>query len=141
MAYNWLPALDMMRRLLREALWAPALIVLVAVVLAHVPRPPDWWWLLHIAGGAALAYCYLRAIAIARPKLGALRAAGAYLLAFALACTTALGWEIGEFAVDQIAGTTLQQGNYDTMSDLILGVVGAAAYLAAQAIRNGRSAS
>jgi len=28
MAYNWLPALDMVGRLLREALWAPALMVL-----------------------------------------------------------------------------------------------------------------
>ncbi len=58
MAYNWLPALDMVGRLLREALWAPALIVL-----------------------AAVAFC-----------------------AFALACTTALAWEIGEFAVDRLAG-------------------------------------
>jgi len=118
MAYNWLAALGMVRRLLREALWAPALIVL-----------------------AALAYCYLRAIAIAGPRLGALRPAAAYLLAFALSCSTALGWEIGEFIIDQFAGTTLQQGNYDTMSDLILGIAGAAAYLAAQAIRGSRGAS
>ena len=124
MAYNWLPALGMVRRLLREALWAPTLIVLAALVLAHLPRALDWWWLLHVAGGAAVAYCYLRAIAIARPRLGSLRPAVAYLLAFALACTTAL-----------------QEGNYDTMTDLILGIVGAAAYLAAQAIRNSRDAS
>jgi hypothetical protein len=141
MAYNWLAALGMVRRLLREALWAPALIVLVAVALAHLPRAPDWWWLLHIVGGAAVAFCYLRAIRIANPLLGVLRPAGAYLLAFALACTTALGWEIGEFIVDQLAGTTLQQGNYDTMSDLILGIAGAAAYLAGQSIRGSRDAS
>ena len=141
MAYNSLPALGMVRRLIREALWAPALIVLAAVALAHIPRAPDWWWLMHVAGGAAVAYCYLRAIAIAGPRLGALRPAGVYLLAFALACTTALGWEVGEFTVDQFAGTTLQQGNYDTMTDLILGIVGAAAYLAGRAIRNRRDAS
>lgn len=134
MAYNWLPALGMVRRLLREALWAPALIVLVAVALAHIPKAPDWWWQLHVVGGAAVAYCYLRAIAIAGPKLGRLRPAAAYLLAFALAGTTALGWEIGEFTVDQLAGTTLQEGNYDTMTDLILGTVGAAAYLAFHAV-------
>jgi hypothetical protein len=129
----------MVGRLLREALWAPALIVLAALVLAHLPRAPDWWWLLHIVGGAAVAFCYLRAIRIARPVLGVLCAAAAYLLAFALSCTTALGWEIGEFTVDQIAGTTLQQGNFDTMSDLILGVAGAALYLGFHAIRNSRA--
>jgi hypothetical protein len=80
----------------------------------------DLWWLVHIAAGAAVAFCYLRAIGIARPWLGELRKAAKYLLAFALACTTALAWEIGEFAVDQ--------------SDLILGVVGAAAYLAFHAL-------
>lgn len=129
MAYNWLRALGMVRRLLREALWAPALIVLAALALAHLPRAPDWWWILHVAGGAAVAFFYLRAIDIAGPRLGALRPAAAYLLAFALSCATALGWEIGEFTVDQIASTTLQQGNFDTMSDLIFGAVGAAAYL------------
>jgi hypothetical protein len=141
MAYNWLRALDMLGRLLREALWAPALIVAAALVLAHLPRAPDWWWFLHIAGGAAVAFCYLRAIHIAGPRLGVLRPAATYLLAFALSCTTALAWEIGEFTVDQLAGTTLQEGNFDTMSDLILGVAGAAAYLAARAIRNSRDAS
>src|SRR2546430_13767536 len=96
---------------------------------ARLPGRLDVWWLAHLAGGAALAFCYLRAIAIARAKLGALRPAGAYLLAFALSCTTALAWEMGEFTIDQLAGTGLQQGNFDTMSDLILGTAGAAAYL------------
>jgi hypothetical protein len=129
MAYNSLAALGMVGRLLREALWAPALIVLLALALGRLRPTPDWWWLLHVAGGAALAFCYLRTIRIAGVSLGRLRPAGAYLLAFALSCTTALAWEIGEFVVDQIAGTGLQQGNFDTMSDLILGTAGAAAYL------------
>src|ERR671936_404355 len=85
---------------------------------------------------AALGFCYLRAIGIARPRLGELRAAAKYLLAFALACTTALAWEIAEFIVDQLAGMALQQGNFDTMSDLIFGTVGAAAYLTFHAVRN-----
>ena len=140
MVYNSLPArVGIFGQLLRKALWAPALIVLAALALAQVARPPDWWWLLHIAGGAAVALCYLRAIGIARPWLGELRSLAKYLLAFALACTTALAWEIGEFALDQVAGTTLQQGNFDTMSDLILSVVGAAAYLAFHGVRNLRT--
>ena len=134
MAYNSLAALGMVARLLREALWPPALIVLGAIALGRVPAASDLWWLVHVVGGAAVAYCYLRAIGIARPWLGELRAAAKYLLAFALACATALAWEIGEFMVDQIAGTRLQQGNFDTMSDLMLGTAGAAAYLAWHAI-------
>ena len=134
MAYNWLPALGMLRRLLREALWAPAAIVAASLLLGRLPARVDLWWLVHVAGGAALAFCYLRAIGIARPWLGELRTAAKYLLAFALACTTALAWEIGEFIVDQIAGTGLQQGNFDTMSDLIFGTAGAAAYLAGHAL-------
>jgi len=129
MAYNSLAALGMLARLLREALWVPVAIVLASMALARLPVRLDLWWLAHLAGGAALGFCYLRAIAIACAKLGALRPAGAYLLAFALSCTTALAWEMGEFTIDQLAGTGLQQGNFDTMSDLILGTAGAAAYL------------
>jgi len=134
MAYNSLAALGMLARLLREALWVPVAIVVASMALARLPVRLDLWWLAHLAGGAALAFCYLRAIAIARAKLGALRPAGAYLLAFALSCMTALAWEIGEFTIDQLAGTGLQQGNFDTMSDLILGTAGAAAYLAWHAL-------
>ena len=134
MAYNWLAALGMVGRLLREALWAPAAIVAASLVLGRLPARVDLWWLVHIAGGAALAFCYLRAVGIARPWLGELGAAAKYLLAFTLSCTTALAWEIGEFTVDQIAGTGLQQGNFDTMSDLIFGTAGAAAYLVLHAV-------
>ena len=40
----------------------------------------------------------------------------------------------GKPTIDQLAGTGLQQGNFDTMSDLILGTAGAAAYLAWHAL-------
>lgn len=78
----------------------------------------DLWWLLHILGGAALAF-------VGAP----LRA-----LAFAVACTGAVAWEGAEFAMDQWFGTALQAGNLDTMTDLLLSAAGAAAYLSLAAL-------
>src|SRR3982751_6886700 len=98
MAYNSLPPrVDIFARLLREALWAPLAIVLASIVLGRVLAAEELWWLVHILGGAALAFCYLRAIGIADGALGRLRGAGRYLLAFSATCSTALAWEIVEF--------------------------------------------
>lgn len=134
MAYNWLVAFGMFERLLREALWAPLLILTAAVGLGPVLAAQDLWWLMHVFGGAAVAFCYLRAIDIAGPLLGELRISARYVLAFTAACSTALAWEMLEFTSDQFFGTALQEGLMDTMSDLMLGVAGAAAYLAWHAL-------
>ncbi len=49
------------------------------------------------------------------------------IVLFIVIFTMALGalWEIYEFAFDQFFGTTLQHGNVDTMTDLILDLIGA----------------
>ena len=133
MAYNWLAAFDMFERLLREALWAPLLIVLGSLALGPLLAAQDLWWLMHVLGGAAVAFCYLRAIAVAGSALGELRVGTRYVLAFTAACSTALGWEMLEFVSDELFGTTLQEGLMDTMSDLMLSVAGAAGYLAMHA--------
>ena len=106
---------------LRQALWAPATVVAVALVLGRLPAIDALWSLLHVLGGAALAHCFIR-----------LRED--YLLAFALACTGALAWELSEFGIDQFLGTDLQEGRVDTTSDLALGVCGAALYLSFAAL-------
>jgi len=140
MAYNSLRLrVGMFGRLLREALWAPLAIVLLAIAVGRLHGADNLWWLVHVLGGGALAFCYLRAIDIARATFGALRPPAKYLLAFGLACTTALAWEMGEFIIDQLVGTALQEGNLDTMSDLILGTGGAAAYLAWHALASQRN--
>ena len=130
MAYNWLgfglAMVFTIGRVLREGLWAPTAIVALSVVVARLPQADDLWWLLHFLGGASLAFCCLRLARIT----GALR----YVLAFTVACTAALGWELAEFAIDQVAGTSLQEGRVDTMSDLLLSVCGAALFLAFAAI-------
>jgi hypothetical protein len=60
------------------------------------------------------------------------------VLAFALACTVALAWELAEFAIDQLAGTRLQEDLAETMSDLLFAVCGAALYLGAAAFTASR---
>jgi len=117
-------------RLLREALWAPAAIVALNVVVAWLPDPGYLWSLLHFLGGAAAAFCVFQIARIAAPELRVLR----YVLAFALACSAALAWECAEFAIDQVADTLLQEGLVDTMSDLLLSVCGAALFLSFAAL-------
>ena len=116
----------MIGRLLRETAWAPAAVILLAWIVARTPAAHDLWWLLHLLGGAALAFFFLAAIDAVR----AVHPVARYVVAFALACTGALGWELGEFAIDQAFGTSLQEGLMDTMSDLMFAVCGAALYLA-----------
>jgi hypothetical protein len=123
----------MLIRLLREALWAPAAVVLAASALGRLPGV-DPWWLMHVAGGAAMAFCYLRLAVLAGRRYGLSHAGVRYVIAFALACSTALAWELGEFVLDETMGSDLQEGLMDTMSDLMLSVCGAAAYLAWHAL-------
>ena len=119
----------MLLRLLREAFWAPAAVALAAFFLGRVPGI-DPWWLMHVVGGVAVAFCYLRTTALIGWRYGLAHPGVRYVLAFALACSTALAWELGEFAIDEVLGAALQEGLHDTMSDLMLSVSGAAGYLA-----------
>jgi hypothetical protein len=110
-----------MKRLAREAAWAPVAVLALAWCVGRTRFAHDLWWSLHVLGGAALAFFFLRAAGQARLR---------YAAAFALACSGALGWELAEYAIDQTFGTTLQEGLVDTMSDLFFSVCGAAACLA-----------
>ena len=111
MAYNWL-------RLAMGRLWAPLAVLALAPMAPRAEGVLDLWWLLHILCGAAIAFCFTPF----------------RVLAFAIACTGAVAWEAGEFAMDQWFGTALQEGNLDTMTDLLLSAAGAAGYLSFAAI-------
>lgn len=119
-----------MARLLIDMLcgaWAPLAVLLASFPLAATPYAESAYPPLHLLGGMALAYFFRRAVRLAHlgwpPGLSS-------LVAFALACTGALAWEIAEFAIDFVFGTTLQEGLLDTMTDLILAASGAAVWLA-----------
>ena len=107
--------------------WAPLVILLISFPVAATRYAESAYPVLHLLGGAALAYFFRRAVRLVHrgwpPMLSS-------LVAFALACTGALAWEIAEFASDFVFGTALQEGLLDTMTDLILAAAGAAAWLA-----------
>lgn len=113
----------------REAGWAPLGVLAASFPLSATSFAESLYPALHLLGGAALAHFFRRAVRLARPGWPPLRS---LLVAFSLACTGALAWEIVEFGVDFIFGTTLQEGLLDTMTDLILASAGAAAWLAAR---------
>lgn len=114
-------------RLLREAAWAPLCVLCISFPIAATSIAERVYPVLHLLGGMALAYFFRRAVRLLHagwpPMLSS-------LVALSLACTGALAWEIAEFAVDFVFGTTLQEGLFDTMTDLILAAAGAAAWLA-----------
>jgi uncharacterized membrane protein YjdF len=109
----------------RHAAWAP-----LAVIVAHwfVIRSP---WseplngVIHFSGGAAAAYFVYHAAIYFERWLGKLTLIAHVLLAFGITCAIAIGWEIAEFAFDQVFRTRVQMDLVDTMRDLICGVLGA----------------
>jgi hypothetical protein len=120
----------MLRALLaaiKERAWAPLAVMLVSFPIAAMPFAEGVYPMLHLLGGAALGYFFRRAVRLVQAAWPPMLSS---LIAFSLACTTALAWEIFEFAVDFLLGTTLQEGLLDTMTDLILAASGAAAWLA-----------
>ena len=111
---------------IKERGWAPLAVLLVSFPIAAMPFAESAYPVLHLLGGAALAFFFRRAVRLVQTAWPPVLSS---LVAFSLACTTALAWEIFEFAVDFIFGTTLQEGLLDTMTDLILAAAGAAAWL------------
>jgi hypothetical protein len=124
--------------LLREAAWAPAGVLVLSVIAIASPYAEDLYWPLHFLGGAALAFFFFQALRITGDLVGPVRVRARYVFAFALACTVAIFWELAEFAVDEIAGTQLQEDLWDTMVDLLLDLLGAAVGLGWVAIRHAR---
>ena len=107
--------------------WAPLVVLLASFSLARMPYAEAGYSALHVLGGVALAYFARRGVRLVHRGWPPLLSS---VVAFALACTGALAWEIAEFAIDFVFGTTLQEGLFDTMTDLILAAAGAAAWLA-----------
>jgi hypothetical protein len=122
-------------RLAREAAWAPLGVLLLLVLGVMAGASDEYYWVLHFAGGAAIAFFIDRALDQFQAVLGELRAAARSLLVLGLACTVALFWEIGQFLLDKVLGLRVQGDLTDTMIDLTLGVAGALAGLALMRMR------
>ena len=92
-----------------------------------------WWWdaLLHTGAGFLLGILgFMLVYAINQKGLGDLKLKPSFIAIFSFTFSLALGalWEIFEFGMDQIFGLNMQKsGLVDTMWDLIVNVIGAAA--------------
>jgi hypothetical protein len=122
-------------RTLREAGWAPLLVLLVYIVTARVLdlfQPfPHLDIPMHLAGGMAASYFFYRALRIGA-RLGVLRRRdrlGTATIVFGLTLAVALLWEIAEAMSDRLYGTREQLGPWDTITDVLVGMVGSVALL------------
>jgi hypothetical protein len=108
------------------AIWAPITVLVLHSILGgmfgHEPYVDP---VIHFLGGVAAALFFWRAAFYSGRYLGVLSPLALGLMAFGLAATAAVVWEIGEFASDLFLGTNIQRDVSNTMRDLILGVSGA----------------
>lgn len=88
-----------------------------------------WWWDLLMHGGSAVGFGLVGFIFVFMLFEGDRYAAPAWALcffAFCFAVTIGVLWEIFEFSMDQFFGFNMQKtGLLDTMSDLIVNIIGA----------------
>lgn len=89
-----------------------------------------WWWDIALHGSSAIAFGLLGFVFVLMMFEGDRFAAPPWamcILAFGLAVTVGVSWEIFEFLMDQWFGLNMQKsGLQDTMGDLIVDVIGAA---------------
>lgn len=89
-----------------------------------------WWWDILLHGGSAMGFGLIGFIFVFMLFEGDRYAAPHWALAFMAFCiaiTIGVVWEVFEFAMDQMFGLNMQKsGLMDTMWDLIVDIVGAA---------------
>ncbi|MDD4567357.1 hypothetical protein [Methanoculleus chikugoensis] len=135
---------SLMTRNLRLCLpWEINLLVAVSLyihVMGHVAEyyvtfAPYYDKLAHLVASVTVGLIALF-LALLAERRGEVRLTGPAVILFILMSTLAAGtvWEIYEFAVDQVFGTSLQFGNTDTMWDLVVDLVGGAIVAAGAAI-------
>jgi len=118
-------------RIIREAAW-PGLLVLVAhsilgAIFGHEPYVDP---AMHLCGGAAAAFFFVRMPRLLPGHFGELTPTARCLLAFGLASAVAVFWELGEYVSDVYLGTHAHQTIAGTLRDLADGMTGAAALVA-----------
>ena len=113
-------------QLLRRAIWAPVLVLIIHRIVLHTPWRRQLDFCMHFSGGMAAAYLSWHAIECFQPWIGTLTRIGRVLFAFALALTIGVFWEFAELAADVFAGTHIQHDVRETMGDLIADSCGAA---------------
>jgi hypothetical protein len=122
-------------------LFHPLIVAYIAIAIGVDAVHAYTWWPdldvpMHYAGAVALAFVLDRSLARAR-EFRLLKPIGAWqsaLAVFALVCMISMFWEIGEYLSDRYLGTHAQGGLDDTMTDMIIDVVGSVAFLAVRGL-------
>jgi hypothetical protein len=131
-------------RALLEAGWAPAAVFVIHLLLSQVVRLyltfPTSDIVMHLAGGLAIAFFFWRATALASEAgvIGRINRTGLGVVVFGLTCAAAVFWEFAEFLSDRYLGTQAQLGLSDTLGDMLCGIVGGSAFIAAMGLLGGR---
>lgn len=128
-------SLSVLTELTRRALWPPLLVFATHLFLSGaVGAYRDHPWLdipMHLAGGAAIAFCFRGALLMLEDRALVERTGPRIrnLLVLALTGCAAIFWEFAEFTTDQLGLTRAQAGLADTLLDMALGLVGGLAFL------------
>ncbi len=134
-----MPAL--LGRLLREtAWWAPAAVLVRHKLVMRLGLRGQSDGLLHFCGGAAICYFLWTLLPLAAGWLGALSGGWRLALAMTGGWTVALGWDLAEFASDELLGTDVQHSLRETMLDLAYGSAGVLVVAAVLWVGSRRSA-
>lgn len=118
---------------IRSAGWAPALVFAVHVVASRVLGAYAIWpgldGPMHVAGGVAIGFFFLRAFTgdEAVPVVGRTTAFGQGTLTLLSVCAATVVWELAEWTTDRMGLTAAQKGLDDTLLDVLLGLVGGTA--------------
>ena len=85
----------------------------------------------HFLGGLVIAFFFSGAIRVL-VRQALIQEPDPFVrlsLVFALTCTATVFWEFAEWTADQTIGTNYQVSLNDTMSDMLLGIVGGTIFL------------
>jgi hypothetical protein len=127
---NLTALLNWIENSLREAAWAPLLVLGIHVMALRVfntyERFPYLDLPMHFFGGVVMAFFFHRA-SINASLLGITRPYHAVrhrLFVFTSTCTVALAWEFSEFVTGWYSAGKTREGLNDTIGDLFLGIIG-----------------
>ncbi len=128
-----------LREIAAGALWFPVVVYGAHVIASRVLLAYDYFPQLdipmHLAGGIAIAFFFLRSLN-ALEVHGLIQDPGLLVtltLLFTLTCTAAVFWEFAEYVTDHTLGTRAQLGLEDTLLDMLFGILGGAAFIAVRA--------
>ena len=130
---SWTKMSNWIRSSLLQAAWAPLMVVLLSAIADKLFNAYDIFpWIdipFHISGGIAIAYFSYVSIANGKEIFGPVKISMLRKLALMGTFVAALIWEILELFIDEYFGMNTSLGWADTLSDIILGLIGGAIFI------------